>query len=93
MGLKGGNCLSLASSVLISVSFRRNASLSSASMCRYALSASLFCVARNRPYKVLAISMGVFLSATSPALSAFVHGAGMLTSSSSSSPPSANLLV
>jgi hypothetical protein len=36
------------------------------------LSASLFCVARNRPYEVLAISMGAFFSATSPALLASV---------------------
>ncbi len=58
--------------------------LSSASMCWYALSASLFYIARNRPYKVSAISMGLFLSGMSPASSASVHGAGMLASSSSS---------
>ena len=56
----------------------------------YALSASLFCVARNHPYEVSAISMGAFLSATSPASSSSVHGAGMLASSSSSYPLSAN---
>jgi len=65
VGLEGGDCPSLTSSASISVSFLRNASsLSSVSMCWYALTASFFCVARNRPYKMSAILMGAFLSAS-----------------------------
>ena len=83
MRLEGGDC-----AALISVRLRRTASLSAASMCWKARLASLFCVAKNRPFNVSAILMGAFVSAASPTSSASVHGAGMLASSFS--PPSAN---
>ena len=76
--LVGGDCPSLASTASISVSLLMKASLSAASICWKARLASLFCVARNRPYEVTAISMGAFVSATIPASSASVHGARML---------------